>query len=665
MSSEPQAAAVGRPCRTGGRQELWLLAVVLLLAMVLRVGWPELTEFKFSEARLQALALELTRGGNLPLVGVPSSAGFDHSPLSVYLYVPAFLLSSSPVPATIYGGLAGVAAVALCWWLARRWPGGGRWAALIAALLFAVSPWAVAFSRKIWQVTFVPLLALAFVGLIVSSLVEGRRWNLAWALVVLSVLVQVHPSAVSLGLALLLWLIIFRRQVKLAPLLAGVGLGVLAALPFIAHQTQSGWPVLLALRSLPEAVWDLGAARLAWEAVTGRGIHALAGDAYPLVKGVPQLGWTFNLAGWLAVGSALWLTWRLATNWGSEGAGRRRAARVDLILISWLVVPILFNLRHSLDLYLHFFALVTPAAYIIIGRAGEDLCRRSSPKAQSILRIGVAVVLGFLLVGQVTALAMMGRFVATHDTPGGFGRPLGRYLDVAGRAADAAADFGAAEILVVGQGDSPVVDETPAIFDVLLRGRGPYRFVDGGSAAVFPSHPALALVAPEAGEAAEWYLPWLDSELPDGFRLATLDASWPGDDLEPVTGPRLFQNGVEIQSYRWQGGGAPGGQKRVWLLWQVLWQGPEDTHFFVQLIDDQGSSLGQQDDDGYPAASRITGDRIISKFDITLPQGVMAGPYWLRVGLYLFPEVINVSVIDEAGNPVGDSVLLGPVGEGP
>ena len=650
--------------RALGRQEHWLLAAVLLLAVVLRAGWPKLTEFKFSEARLQALALDLTRDGNLPLVGVPSSAGFDHSPLSVYLYVPAFLFTSSPIPATIFGGLVGAAAVALCWWLARRWPGGGRWAALIASLLFAVSPWAVAFSRKIWQVTFVPLLALAFVGLIVSSFVEGRRWHLAWALLVFSLLVQVHPSAVSLGLALLLWLVVFRRQVVLRPLLAGVGLGILAALPFIAHQMQSGWPVLAALGSLPEGIWDLGAVRLTWEAITGRGIHALAGDAYPLLKLVPRLGWAFNLAGWLVVASVLWLVWTLLANWRSEDAEKGRAARFDLILLSWLVIPIVFNVRHSLDLYLHFFALVMPAAYIIAGRAMGSLCRNASTRAQVILRLGAVVVVGILVVGQVTALAMMGRFVATHDTPGGFERPLGRYLEVAGQALDAAAEAGAAEVLVVGQGDSPVVDETPAIFDVLFRGRFPYRFVDGGSAAVFPSHQTVVLVAPEAGEAAGWYRAWLDAELPDGFWIATPQGSWPEAGLEAVGGARLFQNGVEVQGYQWEGE-IPSGVVRAWLLWQVLWQSPDDTHFFVQLLDEEEQVLGQQDGDGYPAIHRLKGDRILSKFDIITSQKLVSGLYWLRMGQYLFPGIVNLPVIDETGSPVGDSVPLGPVGGGP
>jgi hypothetical protein len=246
------------------KRELFLLAILLLLAAVLRVGWPTLSEFKFSEARLEALALELTREGRIPLVGVPSSAGFDHSPVSVYLYVPAFLFTTDPVPATVYGGLIGAAAAALCWWLARRWSGGGHWAALLTTLLFAVSPWSVAFSRKIWQVTFIPLLTLAFIGLLISALIEGpsthvskvRRWRLAWALAIYGLLVQVHPSTVALAPALVLWLIVFRRRVRIAPLFAGGLLAAFTAIPFLLHQAQSNWPAIVAFRSMPRAEWD-------------------------------------------------------------------------------------------------------------------------------------------------------------------------------------------------------------------------------------------------------------------------------------------------------------------------------------------------------------------------------------------------------------------------
>jgi hypothetical protein len=655
---------VNESVRRYWRREAWLVGGILLLATVLRAGWPRLTEFKFSEARLEALALGLTQGGHLPLVGVPSSAGFDHSPLSVYLYVPAFLFTSNPLPATVYGGLVGVAAVALNWWLARRWAGGGRWAAAVSSFLLAVSPWAVAFSRKIWQVVFVAPLTLALVGLLLSATVDKKHGRLAWAVALYSLLVQIHPSAIALAPAIVLWLVLFWHEVRPGPLLAGIGLGGLAGLPFLVHQAQSGWPVLAALRNLPAARLDWTALHLAWEAITGRGIHALAGDAYPLLRVVPSLGWTFNLVGWLTVAAGLWLAWRTVRNWRSADLDQRNAARIDLVLLSWLVVPVVFNLRHSLDLYLHFFVLVMPAAYLMIGRAVEGLNRHAFVKRQALV-VGLVVVV-LLGTAQVVALSMMGRFVASHDTPGGFETPLGTYMNVTDRAVAAADGVpGAAEVLVVGEGDSPVVDQDPALFDVLLRGRVTYRFVDGRSAALFPSHRTVVLLTPQAGQMATWYTDSAPAQtLPaaEGYRLVEMDGSWPEAAFEPVSGPRLFQNGVEMQGYLWKGQAAACEPSRVWLLWQVLWRAQEDSHFYVQLLDAGNQVLGQSDAPGYANAYRQPGDHIISEFDISSQQGASIVPAWLRAGLYLYPSVQAVPLVDSSGNPVGDLVLMGPLG---
>jgi hypothetical protein len=666
MSSWQQSAARRREGLLGA-------ALLLAAATILRIGWPALTEFKFSEARLEALVLELTRNGRLPLIGVPSSAGFDHSPLSVYLYLPPFLLTTNPIPATVYGGLVGVGAVALGWWFSRRWSGGGRAAACTAGLLLATSPWLVAFSRKIWQVVFVPLLALAVVGLLVSALIaepsadsqRRQQWNLAWALVLFAVLVQVHPSALSLAPAIALWLILFWRRVRPRPLVVGAALAAVTAAPFVAHQIRSGWPVLAALGSLPEGGWDLSAVHLAWEVITGRGIGSLAGGAYPLLQAVPQLGWFFNLVGWLTVTSALWLGWRTVRRWRTPDAEQREAAQVDLVLLTWLTVPVLFNLRHSLELYLHFFALVAPAAYLVVGRAVQALLLRVRP-----MRLGVAVVaaLTSLATVQVVALILMGRFVATHDTAGGFGTPLGQYLAVARQAVAMATDQGAAEVLVVGQGDSPVVDETPAIFDVLLRDRVAYRFVDGGSAALFPSYPAVAILAPEAGEGLTWYhsLPVSSIALEGGYALMDLQGAWPGAGFEPVPGFRLFENGIEAQGYTWQADTGSTRTVRFWLLWQVLWLSPDETHFFVRMTDQSGSGLGQTDISGYPAALRKKGDRVVSLFDITKQAADAATvPSLAQIGQYLYPQVVSVPLIDQAGNPAAHAATVQMMDRGP
>jgi hypothetical protein len=662
------------------KRELLLLAVLLLLATVLRVGWPTLSEFKFSEARLEALALELTREGRIPLVGVPSSAGFDHSPVSVYLYVPAFLFTSNPIPATIYGGLIGAAAVGLCWWLARRWSGGGHWAALLTTLLFAVSPWSVAFSRKIWQVTFVPLLTLAFIGFLISALIEGpsahaseaHRWRLAWALAIYGLLVQVHPSTVALVPALLLWLIVFRRRVRIAPLIVGGLLAAFTAIPFLLHQAQSNWPAIVALRSMPKAEWDLSAVRLAWEAITGRSVHALAGNAYPLLRTVPQLSRTFNAIGWLTVVASLWSLWRILAYWRGRRLVDRQTAQVDLVLVSWLTIPILFNIRHSLDLHLHFLILVAPAAYLIIGRAVEDAASRIWARVSNgrfptaYARISSVVgtgVMGFLMLAQVSALILMARFVSDTDTPGGFGTPLGHYLEIVNETVQQATDRNADELLVVGQGDSTIVDGTPAIFDVLLRSRTTYRFVDGRSAAVFPPHRTLVLMTPEPGAAARWYRLWQTYELLDGYHFVALDGAWPQESLEQVAGPRVFENGIELQGYAWEATQINEG--RFSLLWQILWLNPQDTHFYLHLSDREGQLWGRQDSVGYPTAHRQKGDRIIGEFDIINQGSGSSTAHTARVGLYFYPQVINVPVIDDAGNPIDETVTMGPLDGSP
>jgi hypothetical protein len=175
--------------------------------------------------------------------------------------------------------------------------------------------------------------------------------------------------------------------------------------------------------------------------------------------------------------------------------------------------------------------------------------------------------------------------------------------------------------------------------------------------------------------AARWYELWPARNLEQGYRLVTLDGSWPKDLLEPVAGPRLFENGIELQGYRWEpgqeeqaeaesqsalaGGDLAGG--RLWMLWQVLWENPEDSHFFARLLGKEGQFWGQQDSEGYPTAYRRRGDRIVSKFDITNVDKSLAEPTRAEAGIYFYPQVVNAPVIDETGKAVGQVVTIEPL----
>jgi hypothetical protein len=97
----------------------------------------------------------------------------------------------------------------------------------------------------------------------------------------------------------------------------------------------------------------------------------------------------------------------------------------------------------------------------------------------------------------------------------------------------------------------------------------------------------------------------------------------------------------------------------------VLWLDEDNTHFFVQVLDRGMVPVQQQDSVGFPTESRHKGDRIVTKFDITSSAAMSNPPQWGRGGLYFYPEVVNVPVIDDAGNPIGDGVVMGPLNEEP
>src|SRR5690606_37232666 len=136
------------------RWELALLAAILLLAGALRMGAPGITEFKRDEANLSRLALDLAQGSDFPLLGISSSVGIPNPPISAYLFALPYALDSTPLLATVFVGALNVLAVALTWLLMRR--AFDARPALIAALLYAASPWAVLFSRKIWAQDLLP-----------------------------------------------------------------------------------------------------------------------------------------------------------------------------------------------------------------------------------------------------------------------------------------------------------------------------------------------------------------------------------------------------------------------------------------------------------------------------------------------------------------------------
>ena len=137
---------------TGDRVATAVLAatvLVLVLAAGLRLGRLDLIEFGTDESLWSRLAEDLVRLGRLPLVGPRSSQNVFAPPHFIYFLAPIVAVSRDPAVATAVIATVNVAAVGGAVWLG--WRAFGPLAGLVAGGLYAVSPSAIFFSRKIWQ----------------------------------------------------------------------------------------------------------------------------------------------------------------------------------------------------------------------------------------------------------------------------------------------------------------------------------------------------------------------------------------------------------------------------------------------------------------------------------------------------------------------------------
>jgi len=619
------------------RWERPLLVAILLLAAALRLGAPGITEFKRDEANLSQLALDLAQGRDLPLLGIASSVGVPNPPINVYLMAIPYTLGSSPIPATLFVGALNVIAVALTWRLARRYY--GPVVAVLAALLYAVGPWAVIYSRKIWAQDLLPpfVVAVVFTGLLAFG--ERRTWAhwLHWPLLALAV--QIHYGAFVLVPLSVIMLALWARRLPWRHTAIGLLLAALTLVPALVGAWRADLLTLDTLRTGLDSGGErtraisttaLDHARLT---IAGTEIHALAGpqqferyldtvpDVYPLLDLIP-VG---------VAAAAVWLAGR---------ALRRGRARTspDLVLVAWLIVPVLAYTWEWVEVAPHYMIPLMPAAYLALGAGGAALWARSGRGLRAVGAAGLIVIAG-LQVGLVVQLL---RFVDAHATPGGFGTPLHYLLEA--RAALLARD--PADVIVVSVGEVAPVDEVPAVWGVLLDPLPSVRFANGTQTAVIPAGDALLLIAPvpdlrlctgsdcQAGALDVFAL--RPGEAPLVLREAVPGAWADVSAIEPVR----FANDAHLTGYAVRADG-------VLLRWELGGPVAVTPQVTVHALDAGGQRLAQHDRFSWAGQYWRAGDTLYLWVDLVLPPEAVT----LRVGMYTLAdgEPDTVEVLDAQG----------------
>jgi hypothetical protein len=648
--------------------EVLLFTLVIALAAFMRLNNLDLIDVRFDEASAPQLALSIARGNLLPVAPFSGSVA-NHPPLFLYALALPYLFTRDFMAIAAWRALLDVLAVALLWWLCRRF--FSVRVALVACLLFAVAPWAVQFARKL-GILSLPL----FQGVLLFGLLEAiqRKNPWGWALAGLGLALSVgaHLTSVYLVPVFAVALVVGRKTLRWKPALAGA-LPLLALagvyLGFDAQQGFSNARNLLAGGG-GDARWTLDALRMALWTSGGAHLSDLTSRAFPIwqAQAPPALDLidTLQMA-LLVLGVALLV---------AQCFSRQRfyALGTLIVLLAWLLLPVLLQLRPSRPLQLHYFIPLQPVTYLVMALAVDAsirwMRRLPSPRGrglggegvQKLVPVIAATVIALIAGWQVFTTYRFTQFIQRHDTTaGGYGPPIRSALAAAALARSAIQDSTTPDVIVVAPGGDPNVNEPATVFDVLLADV-PHRFADANAGLILREDATQYLFAPGTASALDALLQNVDAsqvvtraiQLRAGSDLVYTHVLAPKLKLAPLAeAPAQWANGVGLLGYRV----TLSDSLRLETLARVFRTAPagENYHWFNHAYrGDQ--KIGQTDGGGIHPRNWRAGDILMQWFDIALPANVR--PDRVRVGTYVYPDLKPVMVLDAAGNPAGDGVDL-------
>jgi hypothetical protein len=197
--------------------------------------WPRGFLFRLDEAVHMEWAARIARDGEWVTHAWSSSVGVPNGPVFAYWLALFAEISLSPLLANVSVALANGLALAAAVPLFRRLlPGPGE--AETAVALFATSPVAIWFSRKIWDPCLLALFLVPALLLAARVLQSPRRSAAVTGIpVLLALAVQVHQSALFFGAVLAAVLASAPRRIAPGWLAAGAVAGAALLAPYLSH----------------------------------------------------------------------------------------------------------------------------------------------------------------------------------------------------------------------------------------------------------------------------------------------------------------------------------------------------------------------------------------------------------------------------------------------
>ncbi len=359
------------------RTEVLIILMILLLAAFFRFyRISEYMTFLGDEGRDALMIKRILVDHDIPLLGPPTSIGNIYlGPLYYYMMtVPMAIFWLDPIAAAAQVAIIGVLTVGLVYYLSREW--FGKWAALVSASLYAISPVNIIYSHSSWNPNPAPFFALlAVIGIVKLN----KTGNFLWLILTgaaLAFVLQMHYLALILVPVLsFLWLYQVLRGGKNRNAIKG---------------TLGAVTIFLFLMS-PLVIFDLKYDYMNYKAIavffsnreTTVNLNPLntLGRVWPI--------YNHNLVGRYITQESVWLTPLVSLLVMLPLILRRN--RATLTLAIWLGVGVLGLALYKQNVYDHYLGFLNPVPYLLLGALASLAIKNIGG------RLILGIVIGFIV----------------------------------------------------------------------------------------------------------------------------------------------------------------------------------------------------------------------------------------------------------------------------
>lgn len=634
--------------------DILILCILLLIAGWMRLGRGEVVEYFHDDAMLATLALEMADGETFPVTGILSSTGIPNPPISVYLMAIPFSISANPNIAIYFVMLLNVVGVGLLWLIAHRY--FGRQVGIIAGLLYAINPWAVLFSRKIWAQDFHTPFVLLGIVLLLYGFWETKD-RLHWkhrlaqtlSIPVLLFAFQIHFASWAIAPIILIVLWVGRKNISGLALIVSTLFCIAVLVPYTVGLTQT-------LEEDPNRVTDAAGRSRATDGLSLSTEPLL--DSLYLSSGIGLETWvapdqqsdlsqtyppfvlvSYALAAFMIIG--------LIVSWNTQ-------QEFALLLFVWGLLAQLILVPSWTPVYIHYFIPAIPAM-ILLSAIGIHFVLQWIAKYRGLVLVVRGMV--FVIVGlQVVTWHKTLDYVAIQHIPyPGFTTPISNLNTIREELKDVQ------DVVVISQGMSWNLHHEVAVWETLLWDDvACVRTMMGDGYAVFPAHPFRVLITPDAPKNPVHNLYRTDNPITfetrqgdNGYTLYKWETTpdWNQIPIQAIS-PTQFDNQVQLTGYAFE-------NDIVYLEWRLPAQHKGANYqYSAQLFDQAGNRIAQLDKTFWHGRHWCEYDRLIT-WGI-LPSNTLDA-VTLKVGMYILGtgkhagQFFNANILDELGNPRGQS----------